>query len=215
MSAGQWMRASDHDRDRIAAVLREAYAQGCLDTQELHERTTAAYSAKTLGALEGLTADLPALTGASLPSEIVVARRMPRNARWLIWTFLLVLAAGLAGRVFPVAVWVAGVLASLALALPFARLPGRSPEGHGRCRGRDEDLYRSMLAFRRCPDSRQATLRATSRFAARPQASWPMRLITDIEVPPLVLIKDPIPNGPWCSFLGTGGPPASIAGSAS
>jgi hypothetical protein len=53
------MRASDADRDRVAEVLREAYAEGRLDAAEHTERIDAAYSAKTLGELAPLLADLP------------------------------------------------------------------------------------------------------------------------------------------------------------
>jgi Domain of unknown function (DUF1707) len=60
MTSDQAMRASDHDRERAAEVLRHAYAIGCLDLEEFHDRTDAAYSAKTWGELRDLTADLPA-----------------------------------------------------------------------------------------------------------------------------------------------------------
>lgn len=54
------MRASDQDRDRVAAVLGDALATGRLTSVELAERMEAAYSAKTLAELVPLTADLPA-----------------------------------------------------------------------------------------------------------------------------------------------------------
>ena len=53
------MRASDADRDRVAAVLREAYAEGRLDAAEHTERIELAYRAKTMGDLAPLLADLP------------------------------------------------------------------------------------------------------------------------------------------------------------
>ena len=53
------MRASDADRDRVAEVLREAYAEGRLDAAEHTERIESAYNAKTLGELAPLLADLP------------------------------------------------------------------------------------------------------------------------------------------------------------
>lgn len=53
------MRASDADRDRISAVLREAHAEGRLPQDELLERLDAAYDARTYGELDRLVADLP------------------------------------------------------------------------------------------------------------------------------------------------------------
>ncbi|NRQ34889.1 DUF1707 and DUF2154 domain-containing protein [Nonomuraea sp. NN258] len=52
------LRASDADRERIAQVLQDAHADGRLDLSELEERLGVVYSARTLGELAGLTADL-------------------------------------------------------------------------------------------------------------------------------------------------------------
>ncbi|WP_241968387.1 DUF1707 domain-containing protein [Streptomyces sp. ICBB 8177] len=54
------LRASDADRDRVAEILREALAEGRLTHEEHAERIDAAYSARTVGALEPLVRDLPA-----------------------------------------------------------------------------------------------------------------------------------------------------------
>jgi hypothetical protein len=53
------LRASDHDRDRVAEVLRQAAGDGRLTLEELEERLSAVYSAKTYGDLEPITRDLP------------------------------------------------------------------------------------------------------------------------------------------------------------
>jgi hypothetical protein len=53
------LRASDRDREEIAAVLREHYAQGRLTIEEFDQRSTAALAAKTMGDLGPLLADLP------------------------------------------------------------------------------------------------------------------------------------------------------------
>lgn len=53
------LRASDADRDRIAARLGGAMAVGCLTSTEYAERLDAAYAARTLGELAPLTRDLP------------------------------------------------------------------------------------------------------------------------------------------------------------
>jgi hypothetical protein len=62
------MRASDADRDRVAEVLREAFAEGRLDASEHTERIELAYQAKTLGELAPLLADLPQRTTSASPT---------------------------------------------------------------------------------------------------------------------------------------------------
>jgi hypothetical protein len=53
------IRISDADREGVAARLREHFAQGRLTQDELDERITATFSAKTLGDLRPILADLP------------------------------------------------------------------------------------------------------------------------------------------------------------
>jgi hypothetical protein len=62
------MRASDTDRERTATLLREHHAEGRLTGEEFHERLDAAYAAKTLGDLDALLVDLPAIDLYRLPS---------------------------------------------------------------------------------------------------------------------------------------------------
>jgi hypothetical protein len=52
------LRASDADRERVLSLLGEALADGRLTPDEHAERTATACSARTLGDLVGLTADL-------------------------------------------------------------------------------------------------------------------------------------------------------------
>jgi hypothetical protein len=52
------MRASDADRDRVVDVLQAATADGRLTQEEFSQRMQAALSARTLGELAMLTADL-------------------------------------------------------------------------------------------------------------------------------------------------------------
>jgi hypothetical protein len=61
------IRASDADRDRTAALLREHLAAGRLTPEEFHERLDLAYAAKTLGQLDELMADLPGIDLYELP----------------------------------------------------------------------------------------------------------------------------------------------------
>ncbi|MGW9496269.1 DUF1707 SHOCT-like domain-containing protein [Streptomyces prasinus] len=60
------LRASDADRERVAAVLRDAVAEGRLDMEEFEERLDATYKARTYRELEPITRDLPA-PGVSAP----------------------------------------------------------------------------------------------------------------------------------------------------
>jgi hypothetical protein len=61
------IRASDADRDRTAALLREHHAAGRLTLDEFNERLDKAYAAKTTGELDVLLADLPAIDLYKLP----------------------------------------------------------------------------------------------------------------------------------------------------
>jgi hypothetical protein len=53
------LRASDAERERVAAFLRDQAAEGRLTPDELDERVGLAYSAKTVRELKALIADLP------------------------------------------------------------------------------------------------------------------------------------------------------------
>jgi len=68
MPSNPSMRASDADRERTATLLREHHAEGRLTGEEFHERLDAAYAAKTLGDLDALLADLPAIDLYRLPA---------------------------------------------------------------------------------------------------------------------------------------------------
>jgi Domain of unknown function (DUF1707) len=59
MTSDRGTRASDADRERIAAALGEHYAVGRLTQEEFTERLDRAYAAKTLGELDDLVTDLP------------------------------------------------------------------------------------------------------------------------------------------------------------
>jgi hypothetical protein len=74
------VRASDADRERVVAQLREHCAQGRLTLEEFSARADEAYSAKTVGELEPVLRDLPE-AGA-------VAIRPQREARRLLVSVL-------------------------------------------------------------------------------------------------------------------------------
>ena len=61
------LRASDADRERFVEALGRHHADGRLTTEELAERTERAYAARTLGDLDALATDLPALPASAPP----------------------------------------------------------------------------------------------------------------------------------------------------
>jgi hypothetical protein len=111
------MRASDADRERAATLLREHHAAGRLTVDEFGERVEQVFAAKTIGQLDALLADLPAIDLYQLPAAgIRPARRgkggqglnrrgdpasfPQRVATWMTWTaasgLLLVIWLGVA-----------------------------------------------------------------------------------------------------------------------
>jgi Domain of unknown function (DUF1707) len=70
-------RASDADRDRTAQEIREHFATGRLTEEEMTERVSAAYAARTDQDLRALLADLPQLpvTVAQQRAELATRRR--------------------------------------------------------------------------------------------------------------------------------------------
>ncbi|MBB4662054.1 DUF1707 domain-containing protein [Conexibacter arvalis] len=90
------LRASDADRDRVIALLREASVDGRLTVEELAERAEQAEDARTVAQLQSIVADLlPA--GASIPvaplggglAEVTTVERhravlasLQRRGRW-------------------------------------------------------------------------------------------------------------------------------------
>ena len=69
------IRASDADRDRVTSLLREHHAAGRLTAEEFHDRMDRALEARTLGELDELMADLPAIDLYQLPDASL--RRAP------------------------------------------------------------------------------------------------------------------------------------------
>jgi len=92
------LRAADSDRDRAAAELREHYAAGRLDANELSERLEAVYAATTVAELDHLRADLPDPRPLPVPAS---ARELARRRIYQDAGAVLILDAGC------VAVWAA------------------------------------------------------------------------------------------------------------
>jgi Domain of unknown function (DUF1707) len=135
MALNPEMRASDADRDKVAAALREHCAQGRLDVEELDDRLEGVYSARTLGDLERVTADLPEEDLYELPvpswRSSTPARGMSggpiqwtrMRAGWatyasvnLICVVIWLLTAVTSGAWYPWWLWVAGPWGAVMLA---------------------------------------------------------------------------------------------------
>jgi DUF1707 SHOCT-like domain len=94
------VRASDADRERIAAILRGAAGQGLLTLAEVDERLARVYAATHVGDLAPLTADLPEGGRRFAPVDLRVRSRARAVARAHL--------AGYVGLVLlMVAIWVA------------------------------------------------------------------------------------------------------------
>jgi hypothetical protein len=146
------MRISDADREQVTGRLREHYAAGRLNSEELDERITAALNAKTYGDLRRVMVDLPepapvgASAGATPPywagprwqgPPVVAYRRGPR----LLPLALLVLFAAIilppVGFVFfaflkvILLIWLVTCVAGLFAAGRFRRHVRRHSSGPG------------------------------------------------------------------------------------
>ncbi|MFF0306725.1 DUF1707 domain-containing protein [Streptosporangium sp. NPDC004379] len=84
------LRAGIADRERVAAVLGDALADGRLDPAEHEERVEALYRASTLGELTALTADLLPPEAQPLRTDIRAVTAFfgsqERSGRWVVPT---------------------------------------------------------------------------------------------------------------------------------
>ncbi len=95
------LRASDSDRDRTAALLREHHAAGRLTAEEFSERLDQAYAAKTLGELDRLLEDLPGIDLYELPDAPLRRHRRGIPGGGLPWGPAHLLAEHQVGRLSP------------------------------------------------------------------------------------------------------------------
>lgn len=92
------LRASDADRERVIDVLKTAFVQGRLTSEELAERAGQAFMARTYADLAAITADIPdgAVLLPPLPAPARTVRRGGRKAAaWV--ALVLVLAPAITG----------------------------------------------------------------------------------------------------------------------
>ncbi|WP_020662612.1 DUF1707 SHOCT-like domain-containing protein [Amycolatopsis benzoatilytica] len=72
------MRISDADREQVAQVLHQAMSEGRITINELEERLTVVYAAKTFADLKPVTADLPNGTAIAPTSSAPLQSAAPR-----------------------------------------------------------------------------------------------------------------------------------------
>jgi uncharacterized protein DUF1707 len=86
------IRASDADREAVASALRDHAVAGRLTTEELGERIGRALSARTIGELDALVADLPRAARYRTTSAMIVSL-LAQGALWLLVGLILVTIA--------------------------------------------------------------------------------------------------------------------------
>lgn len=128
------IRASDADREAAATELRRHFATGRLDSDELAERLSAAYAARTHGNLDKLFVDLPGRprsAAAPVPERAYPPRR--RSGRRLLVPVAVALAliwvASGAGQYHRAGWLVGGLLLAVCFWCLLLRLAFRAVEG--------------------------------------------------------------------------------------
>jgi hypothetical protein len=146
------VRVSDREREAVADTLREHAAEGRLEPEELEERLTAVYAARTRGELAGLTRDLPEHVPAPAQPPSIGQRMMPLVIRLVILNLFLVgiwFLSGREGSFWPAWVMLVSALFVSNRALHMAGSDARranagrtSPPARDRGRRRDRDRRR-------------------------------------------------------------------------
>jgi hypothetical protein len=163
MTSNTKTRASDADRDRAVAALREHLAAGRLTVEEFEERMGKACAAKTLGELDSLMADLPEIGPGQLPDApadrsaaippttrqrppgSIEAGRGSRRAAGGAWLavslvlFVIWLASGASGDLW--FLWVALALGAVLLVRRMTGAPARSERRSARPRRHRRHRY--------------------------------------------------------------------------
>jgi hypothetical protein len=87
-AADSALRASDADRERVAAVLRSATADGRVSVDELEERLESVYNARSRGELASIVEDLqPVRRASGTPTpmrDVGVLGDFVRKGRWVV-----------------------------------------------------------------------------------------------------------------------------------
>lgn len=121
------IRASDADRERVVELLRQHSAEGRISSEEFDERMSAAYAAKTMGALAELTTDLPVDLAEHSRKQAELARaqasRVPLDRQmraaissWASLAVVLTVVWVISGGGYYWPAWPLGIVAALGLA---------------------------------------------------------------------------------------------------
>lgn len=81
------LRAGDADRERAAAIVQGAFAEGRLELAEFDERIAAVYAGRTVPELEKLTADLVPAAHGSMADRLVLrstGSSIKREGQWRV-----------------------------------------------------------------------------------------------------------------------------------
>jgi Domain of unknown function (DUF1707) len=145
MATDPRLRASDEDRERTAALLREHHAVGRLTAEEFGERLDAAFAARTMGELDQLLGDLPSIDLYRLPDAKLTRQPMQAQPKpvqrgsggwgavwgcWLTVTLVCFVVWALAGFGYPWPLWVAGPWGAVLAGSYLSLGPGRSSRHH-------------------------------------------------------------------------------------
>ena len=125
------LRAGDDDRDRVASVLREAYAEGRLPPAEFESRLQATYDATTIGDLLALVTDLPDRAGAlaelrAAPVPSPSPRRTLGVGAWALPVLVLVVLLVVVTRGGALRLWPVWLVAGAALVAVFLGRTGNN-----------------------------------------------------------------------------------------
>lgn len=128
------LRAGDDDRDRVASVLRDAYAEGRLPPAEFEARLQATYDATTIGDLLALVTDLPDRSGAltelrAVPAAVTPAARPGKPLGvgvWAIPVLVLVVLLVVGTRGAALRLWPVWLVAGVALVAVFVGRTGNN-----------------------------------------------------------------------------------------
>jgi hypothetical protein len=121
------IRASDADRERVVELLRQNNVEGRISSEEFDERMSAAYAAKTMGALAELTTDLPVDLAEHTRRQAELARRNAARrpplahvraavSSWASLAVVLTVVWAVSGAGYFWPAWPLGIIAALGLA---------------------------------------------------------------------------------------------------
>jgi hypothetical protein len=116
------LRASDAEREDVIARLREHATAGRLDVDELEQRISAVYAARTHGELAVLERDLPRL---ALPRPVARAGAAGADDAWVAFALVNALLVAIWAFTGAGYFWPGWVIASWGLALVLEGAPRR------------------------------------------------------------------------------------------